>query len=394
MTDQPRKICIVTGSRAEYGVMYWVLKKLQADDAINLQVIATGAHLSADHGMTHRIIEDDGFRIDKKIDLRLSDDSPEGIARSFGICVTGVAEALQDLRPDVVVVVGDRYEILAVAQAALICRIPLAHIHGGEITEGAMDDAMRHAITKLASLHFVAAEPYRQRVLQMGENPDHVFTVGGPGLDNVFRLALLDRSALDKSLDFELGGRFLLVTYHPATLGELAPSEAVGELLAALDKFKEFKILITGANADPGGRQIGDRFSAYAERQPGRVRLVSSLGQLRYLSAVKHCAAVVGNSSSGINEVPALHTPTVNIGDRQAGRLRPLSAIDCREDRGAIIAAVRRALHPDFAAIAETASSPYGDGGASEKIAELLAAVDLSGIVRKRFFDLPAENVA
>ena len=394
MTDQPRKICIVTGSRAEYGVMYWVLKKLQADDAINLQVIATGAHLSAEHGMTHRVIEDDGFRIDKKIDLRLSDDSPEGIARSFGICVTGVAEALQDLRPDVVVVVGDRYEILAVAQAALICRIPLAHIHGGEITEGAMDDAMRHAITKLASLHFVAAEPYRQRVLQMGENPDHVFPVGGPGLDNVFRLALLDRPALDKSLGFELGERFLLVTYHPATLGEMAPSQAVGELLAALDEFGDFKILMTGVNADTGNRQIADRFSAYADQQPERAHLVSSLGQHRYLSAVKHCTAVVGNSSSGIHEVPALHKPTVNIGNRQAGRLRPVSVIDCNEDRGSIAEALRRALLPDFTAVAETATSPYGEGGASEKIAELLAAVDLSGIVRKRFFDLPTNNVA
>jgi len=394
MTEQFRKICVVTGSRAEYGVMYWVLKTLQANEAIELQMVATGTHMSADHGMTHRAIEDDGFRIDKKIDLLLSDDSPEGVARSFGICVKGVAAALQNLRPDVVVVVGDRYEILAAAQAALICRIPLAHIHGGEITEGAMDDAMRHAITKLAALHFVAAEAYRQRVLQMGENPDHVFTVGGPGLDNVFRLTLLDQSELEKSLNFNFGEQFLLVTYHPATLDDVVPGEAVGELLAALDEFEDFKILLTGVNADTGNRQIAERFSAYAEQQPERVHLVSSLGQLRYLSAVKHCAAVVGNSSSGINEVPALHTPTVNIGGRQAGRLRPLSVINCSDDRGAIIEAVRRALHPDFAAIAEAASSPYGDGGASEKIAELLASVGLSGIVRKRFFDLPVENVA
>jgi UDP-hydrolysing UDP-N-acetyl-D-glucosamine 2-epimerase len=389
-----RKICVVTGSRAEYGLLYWLMKEIEADPDLKLQLVVTGTHLSAQFGDTWKVIEDDGFAIDAKVDIDIGDDTPVGVSRSLGLCVAGMAEAFDKLAPDIVVVLGDRYEILAAAEAAMIARIPIGHIHGGEVTEGAMDDAMRHAITKLASLHFVAAEEYRQRVVQLGEDPDQVFNVGAPGIDNILKLDLMPLPELERDLGLDLADGFFLVTYHPATLGEGEPGAESGEMLLALDEFRDHKVIVTGVNADPGHDRIAGLLSDYANRHPKRVTLHASLGQVRYLSAMKHAAAVIGNSSSGIIEAPALGVPTVNVGDRQKGRLLAPSVIDCSGEAKAISSAIARALNPEFRAGLGDMALPYGEGGASRKIKDRLKATDLSLLARKHFYDAVVERAA
>jgi UDP-N-acetylglucosamine 2-epimerase (non-hydrolysing)/GDP/UDP-N,N'-diacetylbacillosamine 2-epimerase (hydrolysing) len=385
----PRKIAVVTGSRAEYGLLYWLLKALQADPDIELQLIVTGMHLSPEFGLTFRQIEQDGFSIDAKVEMLLSSDTPVGVAKSIGLGVIGFADALARLQPDVLVVLGDRFEILAAAQAALALNIPLAHLHGGETTEGAIDEAIRHSISKMAHLHFVAAEDYRRRVIQLGEQPERVFTVGGLGLDNILKLPLLAREELEAALDFKLGPVNFLVTYHPVTLGQDSTEQAVSALLDALDTFPQARLIITKANADAGGRIVNRMLEEYAARQPQRIYLSTSLGQLKYLSAMRLVDVVIGNSSSGLIEAPALRKPTVNLGERQRGRLRAGSVIDCAETREAIAAAIRQALSPEFQHTAATCASPYGTGGAGGRIVEVLKSVSLDGILRKTFYDLP-----
>ena len=389
-----RKICVVTGTRAEYGLLYWLMKEIEDDPALALQLVVTGAHLSPQFGDTWKVIEDDGFAIGAKVDIEIGDDTPTGVSRSMGLCVIGMAAAFERLRPDIVVVLGDRYEILAAAEAAMIAGIPIAHIHGGEITEGAMDDAMRHAITKLAHLHFTAAEPYRARVIQMGEDPGRVFAVGAPGLDNIDKLDLPDRPGVEKGLGLAPGQPYFLVTFHPATLGEGDPGAEAEEMLAAFDQFPDHRILLTGVNADPGHDRIAKRLADYAAGQDGRVSLHASLGQLRYLGAMKFAAAVVGNSSSGIVEAPAMKTPTVNIGDRQKGRLRAPSIIDCAGRTKDIAAAIGKALSDDFQAGLQSMTPPYGTGGASEAIKDRLKNADLTGINRKSFHNIVPERAA
>jgi UDP-hydrolysing UDP-N-acetyl-D-glucosamine 2-epimerase len=383
-----RKICVVTGGRAEYGLLYWLLREIADDPGLDLQMVVTGMHLAPQFGLTWRVIENDGFAIDAKVDMLLAGDTPVAIAKSLGMGTMGMAEALARLAPDIVVVLGDRFEILAAAQAAMVLGIPLAHLHGGEASEGVIDETIRHSITKMAHLHFVAAEPYRRRVIQLGEQPHRVFDVGAPGLDNIERLELLDRRSLEEALDFSLGEGFLLVTYHPATLGGGDPGGAAGELVAALDGFGDHKVLITGVNADAGNDRVTQVISEYAARDPGRVALFASLGQLRYLSAMKHAAAVVGNSSSGIIEAPAVGVPTVNVGDRQRGRIRADSVIDCDERRDAIADAIAKALSPEFRETARATKSPYGGGGVAQRIAVVLKQIDLDGILMKPFHDL------
>lgn len=387
-----RKICVVTGNRADYGLLYWLMREIAADAALKLQLVVTGAHLSQKFGSTVRVIEDDGFAIDARVDIEPDDDSAQGVARSLGLAVIGIGEALARLRPDVVVLQGDRYEMLGAAAAALIARVPIAQIHGGEITEGAIDDSLRHAVTKLASLHFVAAEPYRLRVIQMGEDPARVFTVGAPGLDNIEKLDLLDRAGVEKALKLPAGQRYFLVTYHPATLGH-AEREAEA-MLNALDRFTDHHVVATGVNADPGRDRIARLLADYVARNGGRATMHASLGQLRYLSALKHADAVVGNSSSGIVEAPALKVPTVNVGDRQKGRLRARSIIDCDGATDAIVAAIGRALQPKFRAGLAGMTPPYGAGGASDRIVRRLKAADLAVLARKPFFDLGRERAA
>ncbi len=381
-----RKICLVTGTRAEYGLLYWLMKEILADDELQLQIIATGMHLSPEFGLTYKTIEEDGFTIDAKVEMLLSSDTAVGIAKSIGLGVIGFADALEQLRPDIMIVLGDRYEILAAAQAALVARISVAHIHGGETTEGAIDESIRHAITKMSQLHFVAAEPYLTRVIQLGEHPDTVFNVGALGIENIKRLQLLDKSQLEQSINFELSTTCFLVTYHPATLGAVVPATAMQALLDALDHFPEAKIIFTKPNSDSDGRILGQMIDEYAQHNKGRATVFTSMGQVRYLSALKFVDAVIGNSSSGIIEAPACHTPTVNIGDRQSGRLKADSIIDCLETTESIVTAINKALSPSFRDRVKQDVSLYGYGESAIRIKDYLKQAKLK--TTKRFYDL------
>ncbi len=382
-----RKICVVTGSRAEYGLLRCLMEEIREDSELQLQIVVTGTHLSPRFGTTFREIEADGFAIDRKVEMDLEDDSPKGVAKATGQGVIGFAEAFDRLAPDLVVLLGDRFETLAAAETALIQRIPIAHLHGGEVTEGAIDDSMRHAITKMAALHFVATEPFRQRVLQLGEAPERVFTVGGLGLDAIARLTLLDRPALEQSLNFELGNRVFLVTYHPETATDSDPAADFGALLDALDAFEDARVVFTKPNADSGNARIIELMDRWVEANSARTRAYDSLGQLRYLSLLRQAAVVIGNSSSAVIEAPALRTPSVNIGMRQKGRPRAASVIDCAAETAAIEDAIATALGPEFQARCAATVSPYGGPGAAARIKETLKRVPLTSLNVKPFHD-------
>lgn len=382
----PRRIAVVTGSRADYGLFRGVLTRLKAADDVDLSVIACGMHLVRRFGETWRAIEADGFPIAARIDFQLDDDRAQTVARGTGIGLAGFADALPKLAPDVLVVLGDRYEILSAAVAATLLNIPIAHIHGGEVTAGAFDDAIRHAITKMACLHFVAAEPYRRRVIQMGENPDFVFNVGAPGLDLANAPPAIGHAELLAQLGLS-GERFLLVTLHPTTARPDTDAANVAALLGALAGIEDRSFIFTGVNADPGYRTIDDAIRDFVAAHPKQARLFASLGSERYWAALHLADAVVGNSSSGIVEAPAAGVPTINIGDRQLGRLRAASIIDCAADPAAIGAALRTILDGRFP-VDPTAQLPYGRGGASEKIAGTLRKIDLRAAFPKHFHDL------
>lgn len=377
-----RKVAVFTGTRAEYGLLYWLLKDLQQDSEIELQLLVSAMHLSPEFGMTYQQIETDGFTITEKVEMLLSSDSAVGTAKSIGLGVLGFADALERMKPDVLVVLGDRFEALAVTQAAMILRIPIAHIHGGEITEGAYDDAIRHAITKLSLLHFTSIEAHRNRVIQLGEHPSRVFNVGAVGLDHLQRSKMFSLAELSASLNFKLEQPYFLVTYHPVTLASEPAKASFENLLKALDAFPQHQIILTYPNADDGGREIIPLLEAYAKQQPSRVLAIPSLGQKRYLSAVKHAAAIVGNSSSGIIEVPSFKVPTVNIGERQRGRLAAESVFSCPSNTAAIIETLQLGLKSDLTQVV----NPYGKGKASEAILKQLKVADLS--VVKTFYDL------
>ena len=382
-----RKVCAVTGTRAEYGLLYWLMRGLAQDARAQLQLIATGMHMAPEFGLTYRLIEADGFRIDAKVEMLLSSDSGVGMAKSIGLGTIGLADAFERLRPDIVVLLGDRFEALAAAQAAMAMRIPIAHFHGGEATEGLIDEAIRHAITKMAHLHFVAAEPYRRRVVQLGEQPNRVFNVGAMGIDNIVKQPVPDIAEIEKTIGFKLASPVFLVTYHPVTLDGEEPGTAFDRLLRALDAFPGARVVLTKANADAGGRIINQKIDDYAAQHPDRVHAAASLGQRNYLGVMAYAAAVIGNSSSGILEAPTAGVPTVNIGDRQRGRLRSLSVIDCRDDTPAIIEAIQRATTPEFQAIAARRQSAFGNGGAAAAALEVLLSVPLDGILLKSFND-------
>lgn len=383
-----RKICVITGTRAEYGLMRWVMQGIKDDPELTLQVIATGMHLSPEFGMTYREIEKDGFQIDRKVEMLTSSDTPVGIAKSMGLGLIGFADALNELKPDLIVVLGDRFEIFAAVAAALVARIPVAHLHGGETTEGAFDEALRHSITKMSHLHFVAAEEYRQRVIQLGEQPERVFLVGGLGVDNIKRLRLLDRAALEASLDFKLGQKNLLITFHPVTLESQSSAQQMAELLTALGQLgSDTHLIFTMPNADNGSRELARMIDDFVASH-SNARAYASLGQLRYLSCVQQVDGVIGNSSSGLAEAPSLATGTVNIGDRQRGRLKAQSVIDCLPQRQAILDAINRLYTTDFRQSLQTMVSPYGDGGASQKIVQVLQGHPLNDILKKSFYDL------
>lgn len=384
-----RTIAVVTGSRADYGLLFWLLRDIADDADLTLRLIVTGAHLEPRFGHTVDVLEADGFTVHVRVPMHLEDDTAAGVARSMAAALPGLADALTNLAPDVVVLLGDRYEMLCAATAAMLTRTPIAHIHGGETTEGAMDEGMRHAITKLSHLHFAAAEPYAKRIRQMGEARSRVFTVGAPGLDHLTRTPLLDRGALTAALGFDLAPPLLLVTYHPATLAEGDPAAPVYAMLAALDARPGARVVFTGVNADPGHDRIAAAVHAYVAARAERTLLVESLGTQRYLSLLRAADAVLGNSSSGIIEAPALGTPTVDIGPRQRGRLKARSVTSCGDSREEIAAALARALDPAFRADLAGMVPPYGAGGASRKILDVLKTAPLDGILLKRFCDLP-----
>ncbi|QXH48302.1 UDP-N-acetylglucosamine 2-epimerase (hydrolyzing) [Pseudomonas xanthosomatis] len=381
-----RKVAVFTATRAEYGLLYWLMKDIQASQALQLQVLVSGMHLSPEFGETWKDIVADGFAIDAKVEMLLSSDTAVGVAKSMGLGALGFADALERLAPDMLVVLGDRFEALAVVQVAAVMRIPVAHLHGGEITEGAYDDAFRHAISKLSYLHFVAAEPYRQRVIQMGEAPQRVFNVGAFGLDHLLRTPRLSLQALSESLGFTLDRPFLLATYHPETAVESDATAVFSAMLAAFDAFAGYQVILTYPNADNGGRAIIPLLEAYAAANPRRVLAIPSLGFRRYLSAVALASAVVGNSSSGIIEVPAFGVPSVNIGARQQGRLAADSVVHCQAEAVSIREALAKALSPDFAEQCRHVVNPYGQGRAAASTVQVLEQLD--AVTPKSFHDL------
>jgi GDP/UDP-N,N'-diacetylbacillosamine 2-epimerase (hydrolysing) len=387
-----RKICVITGSRAEYGLLRWVMQGIKVDPELTLQIIATGMHLSPEFGLTYRDIEKDGFLIDRKVEMLTSSYTSVGIAKSMGLGLIGCADALNELKPDLILVLGDRFEIFAAVSAALVARIPVAHLHGGEATEGAFDEALRHSITKMSHLHFVAAEEYRQRVIQLGEQPERVFLVGGLGIDNIRRLKLLDRAELEVSLDFKFGQKSLLITFHPVTLESLTAEEQMAELLAALAALKGTQLIFTMPNADTEGRALINMVEQFVAHHPS-ARAFPSLGQLRYLSCIDQIDGVVGNSSSGLAEVPSFKKGTINIGDRQRGRLQASSVINCEPTRESIDAALAKLYSADFQASLKGVCNPYGEGGASEKVVKTIKHFEINGIAKKFFHDLPAIGI-
>jgi UDP-hydrolysing UDP-N-acetyl-D-glucosamine 2-epimerase len=389
---KPRKICVVTTSRAEFGLLLGLMRSIRNDPALRLQVIVAGMHLAAEFGMTLREVEAEGIRPDWKIDMHLTGNSELANVKSIGVGLNGFAAAYTELKPAIVVLLGDRFELLSAAIAALMLRIPIAHIHGGERTEGAIDESVRHAVTKMASLHFAATEPYRRRIIQMGEAPGCVYNFGAPGLDRMHDIPLLTRSQLEKEIDFSLEGPVALVTYHPVTLDRGRVDIQVGHLVGAL-KQSGLKAILTMANADAQGKRINDLLGALCAQMPGRFKWIPHLGHRRYLSCLKHCSIMIGNSSSGLTEAPSFRLPVVNIGDRQRGRIRAANVIDVPCSRAEILRGIKRACSRRFRNSLKVLRNPYDryhDGRTSERIKTILKRVALSdGLLKKKFHDLP-----
>lgn len=383
-----RKVCIVTGTRAEWGLLSGIARQLNMCSDIDLQIIATNMHLSDRHGHTIDEIIQEGFKVSAQVPMLDDANSDCDTVRSMAKCMHGMAEAFDNLRPHIVVLLGDRFEMLAVATAATIMRIPIVHLHGGEISEGAIDDSMRHAITKLSALHLTSTEEYRQRVIQMGENPERVINTGAIGVYNVMNVATMTLEQLRESLDFEIDDNTLLVTLHPATLDTTPIRTRCQALLNALDCFPNNKLLITYPNNDPDGMIIIEMIEQYARLHPTRVKLIPSLGLTRYMSALKYVAAVVGNSSSGIIEVPSMGIPTVNIGCRQKGRIAATSVIDCEPDTDSIVQAITKALSNDFKEQAQKTVNPYYRPDTLQLIVKAIATTPIETLHTKHFHDI------
>ena len=386
-----RKICVFTGTRADYGLLQPLMRKISQAPDLELQILASGMHLSPEFGNTYREIENDGFQIDAKVDILLSSDTPVDIAESTGLGLINYSKTLSHLQPDLVVILGDRFEAFAMAASATICKIPIAHLHGGELSFGVIDEAFRHAITKMSHLHFTSTEIYRQRVIQLGEAPERVFNVGAIGVENIKSLPLLDRQALEKSINFRLGDAVLLVTFHPTTLEHNTAGKQFQEILLAIKRFPQFRIIFTKANADMDGKTINRMIDRFVEQHPDDACSFISMGQLRYLSAMRQATVVVGNSSSGIIEAPSLKVPTINIGDRQKGRIKANSVIDCQPREKAIVDALELAISSSFQKTIQTVCNPYEKKGTTTAIFQKLKEYDLTGILKKKFYDFPAD---
>jgi len=382
-----RKICVVTGTRAEYGLLFWLMKEIDSDSELELQLIVTGSHLSPEFGFTYKEIMK-SFKVSKKIEILLSSDTAIGVSKSMGLAQISFAEAYDELKPDILVVLGDRYEILSAVSVAMTARIPVAHLSGGELTLGAIDDAIRHAVTKMSHLHFVATNEYRKRVIQLGESPDKVFNFGEAGLDNLHNLKLLSKDEFEQEIDWKLSGKNLLFTYHPTTLdSDENIKQDVINILNYLVSLRDTNIILTKANADHGGRMINSILEEYQQSYEN-LKLFSSLGQLKYLSALQYVDAVIGNTSSGIVEAPSFNIGTINIGDRQKGRVRAESVIDCSAEKEDIKNAIQTLYSPEFKGMLSNVENPYGNGGASVKTKNILKSVDLSTLIYKEFRDL------
>jgi len=386
-----KKVCVITGTRAEYGLLYWLMKEIVADNELELQLIVTGMHLSPEFGLTYKEIEKE-FKIDKKIEMLLSSDTSIGISKSMGLAQISFSEAYEELKPDIVVVLGDRYEIFSATSAAVIANIPLAHLHGGETTEGAFDESIRHCITKMSHLHFTATDEYKNRVIQLGEHPNRVFNVGGMGIENIKRLKLLTRDEFEESIDFKLNKKNILVTFHPVTLENSTAKEEFQELLDAIDELKDTNIIFTKANSDTDGRIINQMIDEYVSKESNKSICFTSLGQLRYLSALQYVNAMVGNSSSGLLEAPSFKIGTINIGDRQKGRKKANSIIDCEPNKKSIKKAFKKLYFLEFQNSLVNVKNPYGDGCSSQKIIKEIKKVDLKNILKKSFYDLKEQN--
>lgn len=382
-----KKICIVTGTRAEYGLLYWLMKEIESDKDLELQLIVTGMHLSSEFGLTYKEIEKE-FKIDKKIEMLLSSDTSIGISKSMGLAQISFAEAYEELKPDIVIVLGDRYEIFSATSAAMIAKIPIAHLHGGETTEGAFDESIRHSITKMSHLHFTATEEYKNRVIQLGEHPSRVFNVGGMGIENIKRLKFLSKEEFEKSIDFKLNKKNILVTFHPVTLENSTAKEQFQELLDAIDELEDTNIIFTKANSDTDGRVINQMIDEYVSKNFHKSIGFASLGQLRYLSALQYVDVVVGNSSSGLLEAPSFKIGTINIGDRQKGRIKAESVIDCLPNKKSIEEAFDKLYSIEFQSILLNIQNPYGDGCASQKIIKNIKKVNLQNILKKSFYEI------
>ncbi|WP_414838645.1 UDP-N-acetylglucosamine 2-epimerase [Carnobacterium sp. TMP28] len=385
-----KKICVVTGTRAEYGLLMPLLERIKNDKELDLQLLVTGMHLSPEFGLTYKLIEADGYKIDEKVAILLSSDTPVGISKSMGLGMIGFSESFERLQPDMVILLGDRYETFAAAATASTARIPIAHLHGGETTEGAFDEAFRHAITKMSVLHFTSAELYRKRVIQLGEQPERVFNVGAIGIENIINMPLMTKKELEESLGIQFNQQLLLVTFHPVTLENNTSATQFKELLTALDNVQDATIIFTKANSDTDGRVINQLIDDYTQLNPDKTMAFTSMGQLRYLSTMKIATAVIGNSSSGIIEAPSFKIPTVNIGDRQKGRIQATSVINCEPKKEEIDKAIKLALSVDFNTELKSMNNPYGDGQVSEKILKKLKNfLNNSFSLKKSFYDLP-----
>jgi len=379
---------VVTGTRAEYGLLYWLMKEIEICNDLDLQIIATGMHLSPEFGLTYKQIESDGFTISRRVECLLSADTPSSISKSMGLAMVGFADAYADLFPDLIVVLGDRFELLSAAAAATVARIPIAHLHGGETTEGVIDEAFRHSITKMAYLHFTATEEYRKRVVQLGEHPKRVFNFGAPGIENISRLPLLGREEFEESIDLHLNKRNLLVTFHPVTLENATASQQFGNLLEILAELDETTIIFTKANADTEGRIINEMIDDHVSRYPENTGGYTSLGQIRYLSALKYMDAVIGNSSSGLIEAPSFSIGTINIGDRQKGRIRAESVIDCDSTKQGIKQALQILYSKPFQEKLKTVRNPHGSGAVARKIVDIIRQHNFNNVLKKEFYNI------
>ena len=382
-----RKICVVTSTRAEYGLLYWLLKEIEADSELKLQLIVTGMHLSSEFGLTYKEIEKE-FKIDKKIEILSSSHTSLDICAEMARVYEKFAPALAELKPDILVLLGDRYEIFGVAGVASIMQIPIAHIHGGETTQGAFDEAFRHSITKMSHIHFAATNEYANRIIQLGEEPSRVFNIGGTSIENIKKLNLLNKDEFEKSIKFKLAKKNILITFHPATLENSGAREQFNELLNALDELEETNFIFTKANSDTDGDVINKMIDEYVSENSQKAVAFASLGQLRYLSAIKFVDIVLGNSSSGLLEVPSFKKATINIGDRQKGRARASSVIDVRPDKEEILAAIKRAYSKEFEQTLKDTINPYDGGNPSKKMVKILKEIKLDGILKKKFYDV------